>query len=152
MLKWPQISWIIRNNDDQKTMMDLEIDWNGWSKSDPIIPNRLNLIMMDDFQSQFLSCPLSELALQSGSLANQNAWFTRSKLKNRKNPVYINNLLIIIGISRCECQIDFDGRHSKLYLTQKCQKDATRHGPNHTLCFRYTQSYIQCTFYPVWLV
>lgn len=72
--------------------------------------------------------------------------------KNRKNPVYINNLLIIIGISRCECQIDFDGRHSKLYLTQKCQKDATRHGPNHTLCFRYTQSYIQCTFYPMWLV
>ena len=29
-------------------MMDLEIDWNCWSKSDPIIPNRLNLIMMDD--------------------------------------------------------------------------------------------------------
>ena len=68
--------------------------------------------------------------------------------KNRKNPVYINNLLIIIGISRCECQTDFDGRHSKLYLTQKCQKDATRHGSNHTLRFRYTQSYIQCKFYP----
>ena len=136
--------------------------------------------MMDDFQSQFCRAHCNTNRVPRALKSTDQNWSIRSNrrtgygpknlgpirtlhvskltqkalylFKNRKNPVYINNLLIIIGISRCECQIDFDGRHSKLYLTQKCQKDATRHGSNHMLRFRYTQSYIQCTFYPMWLV
>ena len=42
--------------------------------------------------------------------------------KSKISTFYINNLLIIIGISRCECQIDFDWSPQQIVSNSKVSK------------------------------
>ena len=63
--------------------------------------------------------------------SNQNCLLTRFQSspksvifiqKSKISTFYINNLLIIIGISRCECQIDFDWSPQQIVSNSKVSK------------------------------
>ena len=67
----------------------------------------------------------NDVSFNQNCLLTRFQWSPKSVIfiqKSKISTFYINNLLIIIGISRCECQIDFDWSPQQIVSNSKVSK------------------------------